>query len=82
MLLNNGSVLLVMTLRVITNDGPVFRTSSSSTMNIEKGGTPLNDGFLKLRVMVSEPMSVTLRLVGSLAGAGLMGIKLKKYQIA
>ena len=64
----DGSMLLPVTssdtVRVITSDG-----SANSTMNNEKGGIPLNDGFVKLRLTVSGSMFVTLRFIGSLGGA-------------
>ena len=34
-----------------------------------KEDSPTDDGFVQLRLTVSELMSVTLRLVGSLGGA-------------
>ena len=65
-LLANGLVLVTVILRVITDDGSADGTNF---MIIKlKEGSPTDDGFVQLRLTVSEPMSVTLRFVGSLGG--------------
>ena len=67
MLLANGLVLVTVMLRVITDDGSIDGTNLIIIKL--KEGSPTDDGFVQLRLTVSEPMSVTLRLVGSLGGA-------------
>ena len=47
-LVNDGSVLVTGALRVITDDGSAVGTTS--TTNVEKGGIPLSDGFVQVRV--------------------------------
>ena len=66
-LLANGLVLVTVMFRVSTDDGSADGTNFMITKL--KEGSPTDDGFVQLRLTVSEPMSVTLRLVGSLGGA-------------
>ena len=64
MLLADGLVLIIVMLR---DDGSIDGTN---VMIIKlKEGSPTDDGLVQLRLTVSEPTSVTLRLVGSLGGA-------------
>ena len=67
MLIADGLVLIIVMLRVITDDGSVDGTNFIIIKL--KEGSPTDDGFVQLRLTVSEPTSVTLRLVGSLGGA-------------
>ena len=65
-LLANGLVLVTVMFRVITDDGSADCTNFMIIK--QKEGSPMDDGFVQLRLTVSEPMSVTLRLVVSLGG--------------
>ena len=66
-LLANGLALVTVMLRVITDDGSADGTNFMITKL--KEGSPMDDGFVQLRLTVSEPMFITLRFVGSLGGA-------------
>ena len=68
-LLANGLVLVMaVMLRVITDDGSADGTNFVITKL--KEGSPTDDGFVQMRLTVSEPnVFVTLRFIGSLGGA-------------
>ena len=52
---------------MITDDGSTDGTNFMITKL--KEGSPTDDGFVQMRLTVSEPMFVTMRFVGSLGGA-------------
>ena len=66
--MNDGSVLLTGTFRVITLTDGELAVSTNSILKKMKGGSPLNDGFFKLNITKSAPTFVTVRLAGSLGG--------------